>query len=71
MYINGKWYTETEAVAYVRELQAENKRLHHECTEWRGVMSLAQQEVHRPFPEYKYRFEIEAEKICVGGAENA
>lgn len=38
-----------------------------ENTELKRLVHLASSEVHRPYPEYKYRFEIEAEKILGGG----
>lgn len=39
---------------------------HIENTELKRLLQLAAEEVHRPYPEYKYRFEIEAEKLLGG-----
>ncbi len=77
MYINGKWYTEPQIEAYVNELEKKVKE--RECEADNGarqialyedenrqlkqIVALARSEVHRPYPEYKYRFEIETDKL--------
>lgn len=52
------------------ECKAEHEQLLvwlKENAELKRLLRLASSEVHRPYPEYKYRFEIEAEKILGGG----
>lgn len=77
MYINGKWYTEPQIEAYVNELEKKVKE--RECEADNGarqialyedenrqlkqIIALARSEVHRPYPEYKYRWETEFEKL--------
>ena len=39
MYINGKWYTETEIQAYVKELEAKIKELEGENKQLREQIS--------------------------------
>lgn len=77
MYINEKWYTEPQIEAYVNELEKKVKE--RECEADNGtrqialyedenrqlkqIIALARSEVHRPYPEYKYRWETEFEKL--------
>lgn len=77
MYINGKWYTEPQVVAYVKELESkiselESKhrnecrqiaRYEDELRELEWILEIARNEVHRPYQQYKYRFEFELEKV--------
>ena len=80
MQINGKWYTEPQLAAYVKELQdklneveelreqADNGKrqialYEDENRKLKDVLALARSEVHRPYPEYKYRWETELEKL--------
>lgn len=41
----------------------DTEKLSEENTELKRLLQLASSEVHRPYPEYKYRFELEAEKL--------
>lgn len=77
MQINGKWYTEPQLAAYVKELEGELKEIQEqadngkrqialyedESRKLKDVLALARSEVHRPYPEYKYRWETELEKL--------
>ena len=77
MWIDGKWMTETEANAYVTELktqlkdrenEAENGILQialydDECHRLKKILELAHSEVHRPYPDYQYRWELELAKL--------
>lgn len=56
MIINGTFYSEPE-------LRAKFKALEEENAELKKILDLASREVHRPYPDYKYRFEMEAEKL--------
>lgn len=42
-----------------------------ENAELKRLLRLASSEVHRPYPEYKYRFELEAEKIIGKGGDSS
>lgn len=77
MWLNGKMMTEPETIAYVNKLKAELKSrdleadngarqialYDDECRKLKKILALARSEVHRPYPEYQYRWEIELEKL--------
>lgn len=77
MWIRGVWMTETEADAYVEDLETKLKArdieadngarqialYDDECRRLKKILELARSEVHRPYPEYQYRWEHELDKM--------
>ncbi len=77
MWIDGEWYTESDVKAHIHELKtalrertesADNgaRQIAHyenENRDLKRIIDLAKAEIPRPYPEYKYRFEAEAEKV--------
>ena len=82
MWIDGKWMTETEANAYVTELKTQLKDRENEaengmrqialyddeCHRLKKILELAHSEVHRPYPDYQYRWELELAKLLAEGS---
>lgn len=79
MWLNGKLMTESETIAYVndlevklnsRDLEADNGArqialYEDECRRLKEIIFSARSEVHRPYPEYQYRWELELEKLLL------
>ena len=77
MWIGGKWYNESEVKAHIDELEAalmertesadngarQIAYYENENRDLKRIIDLAKAEIPRPYPEYKYRFEAEAEKL--------
>ena len=93
MWLGGEWLTETEANSRIKELKSELKKrdleadngakqialYEDECRRLKKILELARSEVHRPYPDYQYRWELELVKLLAeessvyhkdGGAEN-
>ncbi len=77
MWLNGKWMTDPEIIAYVDKLKTELKKrdleadngtrqialYEDECRRLKEILSFARSEVHRPYPDFQYRWEHDLEKL--------